>query len=407
MPYSITLPSGKIADNIPDYVKRDDALIILRQQLPQEFPAPEASSLKKGFEQFAQTVKTGLKGLPSLVREEDLADEQKRSREAILGSLEVQQKFKPQVGLDIIKDVYEQEGFLGAAKEAVSQIPSAIAEQATTIGASVAGAKAGALTFGKFGPYGALFGGIGGGALPIFLQLFGSNLERQASEKLQRGEDLTLEEGKAFSSAAAGTAAEFALLLPRMGRKVFMDILGDDAKAVFKKNMTDKELIRLDKLAKENLPTSVAKGFGVGAVAEGATEIAQQMLERAQADLPLFTEDAFKEYAEAGYQATLVGGPLGGAGRTYESTTAPQDAREIMQQKAILEEKKLDKEEKRSAEVKEDLNVVEEEVAVPANVRPAGPAQNFLGNVGANELPDDLRRTVNRKRKRWQGRKTI
>ena len=97
MPYSITLPSGNIADGIPDHIKRDDALIILRQQLPQEFPTPEASSLKKGFEQFGQAVKTGLKGLPSLVREEDLADEQKRSREAILGSLEVQQNLSPLV----------------------------------------------------------------------------------------------------------------------------------------------------------------------------------------------------------------------------------------------------------------------------------------------------------------------
>jgi hypothetical protein len=75
-------------------------------------------------------------------------------------------------------------------------------------------------------------------------------------------------------------------------------------------------------------------------LAEVPTEIAQQMLERAQAGLPLTDADALKEYGETAYQTALLG-PLGAAGRLSEKSGARS---QIEQQK---------QEERRQAQIAE------------------------------------------------------
>jgi hypothetical protein len=74
-------------------------------------------------------------------------------------------------------------GLLPAAGEAISQIPSALAEQAPNIAASIASAKLGAMAgTAAFPGVGTVIGGVGGALAPSLLQLFGSNIERQAEE---------------------------------------------------------------------------------------------------------------------------------------------------------------------------------------------------------------------------------
>jgi hypothetical protein len=82
-----------------------------------------------------------------------------------------------------------------------------------------------------------------------------------------------------------------------------------------------KSAAQATKLADEKLLATLAKGTGVGVLAEVPTEIAQQMLERAQAGLSLTSPDAMKEYGETAYQAGLLG-PLGAVGRFSEKGAA-------------------------------------------------------------------------------------
>ena len=400
MPYNITLPSGAILQNVPDNLKESEVLTIVRQQLPDEFPAPKESSIGLGAETFFTSARTGLEALFK-------PEEQNReiARQALLRQMDISSKYKPVTGLSKVKDVLDKDGVSAAAKEIVSQIPSAIGEQVPLLVTTAASAKAGTLAGGAaFGPYGALLGLGVGASVPIFLQLFGSNIERQASEKIQKGEPLNIEESRAFTSAAAGTASEFALLLPRFGQKIFGSLLGKDAKKLFDKGTDAKEMARLEKLGKQGLLKTVAKGTLVGAGIEGATEVTQQMLERQQADLPLFTEDAYKEYAEALYGAALVGGPLGTVGSVIETRSAPNELRNLRKEQL----KKKAEEERKSKPPEEEKPLELEYKPEPDDVLvqetdQSDPMQNFLGNVPESSLTPTTRKKFKANRKK-QGR---
>jgi hypothetical protein len=58
--------------------------------------------------------------------------------------------------------------------------------------------------------------------------------------------------------------------------------------------------------------TGLAKGASAGVVTEVPTEIGQQVLERAQAGLPLDNDEAMQEYTDAAVGAGLIGGGIGG-----------------------------------------------------------------------------------------------
>jgi len=402
MPYNITLPSGAILQNVPDNLKESEVLTIVRQQLPDEFPAPKESSIGLGAETFFTTAQTGLEALLK-------PEEQNReiARQALLRQMDVSSKYKPVTGLSKVKDVLDKDGIGAAAKEIVSQIPSAIGEQVPLLATTAASAKVGALGGGAaFGAYGALLGGVIGASTPIFLQLFGSNIERQASEKIQRGEPLNIEESRAFNYAVAGTASEFALLLPRFGQKIFGTLLGKDARKLFDKGTDAKEMARLEKLGKQSLLKTVAKGTVVGAGIEGATEVTQQMFERQQADLPLFTEDAYKEYAEALYGAALVGGPLGAVGSVIETRSAPNELRNLrkeqLKKKAEEERKSKPPEEEKPLELEYEPEPEPDDVLVQETDQ-SDPMQNFLGNVPESSLTPTTRKEFRANRKK-QGR---
>ena len=57
-----------------------------------------------------------------------------------------------------------------------------------------------------------------------------------------------------------------------------------------------------------------AKGAGVGVATEVPTEITQQLIERAQAGLPIDSDDAIQEYIDAGIAAGILGGGIGTVG---------------------------------------------------------------------------------------------
>jgi hypothetical protein len=67
------------------------------------------------------------------------------------------------------------------------------------------------------------------------------------------------------------------------------------------------------------------KGAATGVATEVPTEITQQMIERAQAGLPIDSDDAIKEYIEAGVAAGILGGPIGAVGGVAQRDVAPQE----------------------------------------------------------------------------------
>ena len=229
---------------------------------------------------------------------------------------------KPGASLEKVKDVYRQKGLFPAAREAISEVPSAIAEQASNLGVNLAGARAGAALGELGGPYAPVtvpLGALAGAFLPSYVQQSGSNLERQAQE------------GKPINAGAAYTAAA-----PQAALDVFTD------KLMFSKLMgiPVKELgtEAANAVVAKSLKRTLAEGTLKGVAAEVPTEVAQQMLERYQAGLSLTDADARKEYADTAYQTALLD-PLGAIGNVQERSEAKQVVAKDEAEKAAAVEK--------------------------------------------------------------------
>ena len=268
----------------------------------QEPKGPETAGMGEAFmggaKRMLGSMETGVSGLFGA---EEAAKAGQARQEAITE--------RPGASLEKVKDVYHKKGFFPAAREALSEVPTAVSEQfpnlATTLTSARLGAMGGAelgLAGGPFAevtvPVGAVLGGLGGAFLPSYLQQAGSNLERQAQE------------GKPISAGAAYSAA-----VPQAALDVFTD------KVMFSKLMglPVKALGRAeaDAVVAKSLKRTLAEGTVKGVAAEVPTEVAQQMLERYQAGLSLTDEDARKEYAATAYQTALLG-PLGAIGTIQE-----------------------------------------------------------------------------------------
>jgi DNA repair exonuclease SbcCD ATPase subunit len=283
-------------------------------------PAPQPA------EGVGAAFRGGLEGLLSRARTgvEAIFDPEEAARRGLERSEDIGQRFAPGASLQRVKDVYAERGLLPAAGEAISQIPSALAEQAPNIAATLASAKLGAMAgTAAFPGVGTVIGGVGGALAPSLTQLFGSNIERQAEE----GEDIS--RGRALAAAVPGAALEVASTFIPLGRTVVGKILGPKAEAALATGSKNNA-----KLVEAGLLRTLGTGTVVGAGLEVPTEVIQQMLERAQAGLDLTSDDALAEYGEAAYGAALVGGPFGAAGRVGQRSIARSEA----EQKALAEQ---------------------------------------------------------------------
>jgi hypothetical protein len=183
------------------------------------------------------------------------------------------------------------------AEFALEQIGQQLPIMAPMLAGSLAGAKIGA-GIGALGAnpvtpaIGGAIGAIAGGALAGIPLFYGQNRERQkeVSGSVQS-------EGAAFLTAIPQAAAEsvisaVTLGVGKVGAPAITNLLYSGG-GVF---------------------TRAARGFGGGALVEVPTEIGQQALERMQAGLEVFSEDAELEYIDAAAAALFVGGAFGTAG---------------------------------------------------------------------------------------------
>jgi hypothetical protein len=313
----LPLPDGSYV-TVRDDETPEQAFARARKEYPEAFevkrvPAePEEGVIAAGIGSTKRAISTARTGLESLFSPEEAA------RKGVERAEELGQQYAPGTSLEAVKQAYADRGLMGGAGEVISQIPTALAEQFPQIAATLGGARAGAAAGARFGAKGALIGGIGGAVVPSALQLFGANIERQAAEQMEEGKPLDISRTRAAAAAAPGAALEVAATFIPLGRTLIGKVLGPEAT----KAMTRVTAEGRENLAKEGLAKVLAKGTATGALLEIPTEVIQQMLERAQAGLPLTSEDAYAEYGEAAYGAGLVGGPFGAVGRVGQRSVA-------------------------------------------------------------------------------------
>lgn len=298
------LERADAAGNIADATELANIISEIRQ--PPKVEQKDVTigeALKGGAKRLGSSILTGVTGIGG-------------AQEAGEAGLTRQQGITERSGSDFekTKALWNEGNYLSSIGEGLSQIPTAIAEQAPNLAATAAGARTGAIAGTMLGgPAGGVIGGIGGAILPSFLAQSGSNIERQVSE------------GKPVNAAAAYGAA-----IPQAG----LDFITD--KAIFGK-LLGIPTARLgteaaEKLAKESLLKTIGKGTAKGVILETPTEVTQQMLERLQAGLPLTDDDAIAEYQQTAYQ-TALSGPMGVLGRVGDVSGARGQVEEQSQQR--------------------------------------------------------------------------
>jgi hypothetical protein len=328
-----------------------------------DMPAPKkgiGAALGSGTESFIGALRTGAE---SIFSPEEAARKGLEREEARAG------KYADQIGLDKLKEVYAKQGITGAIGEVGRQIPLAITEQAPNIAATLASAKLGATAGSVFGPVGTGIGAVGGALVPSALQLFGSNIQRQAAEQQAAGQPLDISRSSAAGAAAIQAPLDVAATFIPLGGKIAGKFLGKEVEQLLMRGGTE----AAEKLAKESFAKTLGKGLAVGAAAEIPTEITQQMLERYQAGLDITSPDALKEYGEVAYQAGLLS-PIGGAGRFVSKSGA----------RTQVEEQK--QEERRIAQ--EEARVLKEQEDMAEEARKLGEAQQETGQLFGEALPE-------------------
>lgn len=186
------------------------------------------------------------------------------------------------------QDVAAAEGFFPTIGKALTYAGEVAGEQVPQLGASLVGGGAGAIAGGVTGGVpGAIAGfGVGSGLVEAPM-LFGANVQRQEEEVAAgRKDQVDLTDALASTVGQAGlTAVTNAMagagIFVRPGATLF---------------------------------TRAAMGAAVGGSTEALNEVGQQVLERYQAGLPIDSEDAIKEYIDAGLAGGILGVGAGGVG---------------------------------------------------------------------------------------------
>jgi Large polyvalent protein associated domain 38 len=278
------------------------------------------SALVGGTQRYLSQFRTGLGG----------GDE---AAKAGIARMEEIEKARPsQVSLEKVKEAYEKNGVLSAAGEALGQVPYAIAEQAPQIGTAIGGARLGAMAGSFLGPVGTAAGaGIGalaGQYLSSYIPTAGANLEAQARAQIAEGKPVNVSPLAAYGAAIPGAGLDVIENKLLMGKGVLGRLLGFTDEQVAKKSAQELEKLAAEKLLPRLTRSEVSAGTLLKGTAKGTievpTELTQQVLERAQAGLPLASDDALVEYGDVMFQAGLLS-PLGGLGRISERGGAREE----------------------------------------------------------------------------------
>ena len=272
------------------------------------------TELVRGGKQLASSVRTGaeaLFGSPEEAAIAGVARGQAIGTEAGEGA-----------SLEAVKRAYQDKGLLSAAGEVVGQIPRALAGQVPQLAAMAGGAKLGAMAGTAVAPGpGTVIGGVLGAGATLLPQFFGANVERQAAEQMAKDQPVKIDRTAAGASAAGQAALEGAGTAFVLGKRIVKGVLGvaDDAALA-----TAKAQQAMTQAAERSVAAAAGRGVVKGAATEIPVEIAQTVLERAQAGLDVTSPEALSEYGEVAYQAGLIGGAIGGGAGPLDTAMARQ-----------------------------------------------------------------------------------
>jgi hypothetical protein len=302
----------------------------IKEETPEVAPKTGiGSALIGGAQRYGSQFRTGLGG-------------GSEAAEAGVARMEEIEKARPsQVSLEKVKQAYEKDGVLSAAGEALGQIPYAIAEQVPQLASMGAGARAGAMAGRFLGPVGAAagtgLGALAGQFLSSYVPTAGANLEAQARAQIAEGKPVDVNSLAAYGAAVPGAALDVFTDRLLLGKGVLGRMLGFTDDQVAKKSAQELEKLASEKLLPKLSRGEASAGTLLKGTAKGTVEvpigITQQMLERAQAGLPLTNDEALAEYGNTAFQAILTS-PLGGLGRVSERGGARSEIAERKKQAA-------------------------------------------------------------------------
>lgn len=325
------------------------------QAQPVEAPAPAkkstiGSELLRGAKQLGSGYVTGI---------EALGDAEAAGIAGLQRQKEIAEAAGEGVSWDAVKKAYADKGVLSATGEFIGQVPRAVAGQAANIGAMATGARLGAMAGSAVMPgVGTLVGGALGAGAALLPQFFGSNVERQVQAAQEAGKEIKVDRTSALGAAVAQAGMEGVGGAFAVGKRALGTILGKDLiKAGGAK--AEQELLAA---ANRSVAGTLGRGAVRGAAAEMPVELAQQVLERAQAGLSLTDKDAMSEYGDTLYQTALMAGPIGSAGAVYTRAGAKKEIAAQQAEKdqlALVERQRLAEEEKAAKQAEFEARAAE------------------------------------------------
>jgi hypothetical protein len=378
MPY-IVLPDGSGFEIKPGETP-EQALAAAQRKYPQLF-ADETkaksgftANLKAGAQEYGGNFLSGIAGQadPELVRQMSRANQARDIETA------------KTVGWDETKEALGAQG-IGGIGTLGAFMRDSIARSLPQMGATLAGAKAGAMLGGMAGPVGAGVGGAAGALAANIPAFVGSNLGRQVLEQDATGKEAPLDVPAANAAGAVQGSLDAASTMFMLGKLGFKG-----AGSLLKKPAAEAEAA-LAKKAAESLKMAMAKGAAKGAAVEIPTEVAQQILERAQAGLPLMDEAARKEYEAAAAGAVVVGGPLGTFGGASDRGRARDEKKKIdaiKAREAIAAEKQAKIDAENAADTRDPMQRFAEDVlGVETPPEPEPKDEDYIPGVTGSIKP--------------------
>ena len=294
--------------------------------------------------------KTGIGALTGDTTQAALEGEQRQ--EAL--NKEYKSGFNPQA----IADKWNQGQYLGAAGEALSQVPSAVASIAPSVGQELGAAALGRIgggALGSFaGPAGTVLGAqVGQYAVPLavnFVQALGSQAQEKVKAQKEAGEKPDVDALELAPYAAANAALNLvgtkiampAVFKKAIGQKVAAEV-GDEARQAL--------IAEASKIAGRGALNTIGRGVGGFAFGELPTEVLQDVVDRAAIGKPLADDDAIKQYRDTTFNM-LLASPLGGGFGVHERAGARQVVEKDEAQKRALAETQQREEARLAAEEK-------------------------------------------------------
>lgn len=341
----LPLPNGKYFE-IREGETPEQALSAAMAQYPEAFgrgkqatgPRQQTGLMADFAGAGANLMNIGRTGIAALT-----GDTTKAAEEGVARQEALQQKYKSGFDPEKIVQKFDQGEYFGAAGEAISQVPSAIASLLPSVGQEFGLAAAGRLGGGALGtlvagPAGTAVGQqVGQYALPFIVnavQALGSQAQEKVQTQKEAGEKPDVNALELAPYAAGNAALNLVgtkVAMPSafkkaLGQKVAEETADEAAAAARKALITDAR-----KVAGRGTFETILRGTGGFALGELPTEILQDVVDRAAVGKSLTDDDAFQSYRATALNMVLAS-PLGGGLGVHQrmgarSTVAAEDKR--------------------------------------------------------------------------------